>query len=177
MRKTKFLTFVFGLFLVGLIIYFTYSIVNWKHYSKNIKPGPSPSAVEITASPDINSVQDYVCGMKLDKRTATFKEKYLDYEFYFCSEECRDKFSKDPLKYIPIRIKLKIKPVTPSDLPDGQTSTPLPEITLEDLNQPPATPTATSTDDQNYPDDTIEVIPGGEDTPVPTKTVEIQDDI
>ena len=43
---------------------------------------------------------DVVCKMKIDKRTAEFKSEYKGKTYYFCSADCKKKFSEDPEKYI-----------------------------------------------------------------------------
>jgi len=45
-------------------------------------------------------LQDPVCGMKLDARTAEFAEPYRGGLYYFCSAQCQEKFKKDPKSYI-----------------------------------------------------------------------------
>lgn len=174
MKKSNFWVFAVSLLLAGLVVYFTYSIASWRYDSKKNEPASALVTPSVEASPvDDFIVTDYVCGKSLDKRACKIKEKYLDYDFYFCSEECKLKFAKEPLKYLPLKIKIKLKPGASPET-SGE-ATPLPEITLEDLH-PSATPTFTSTVDQGYPEDTIEVIPedGGGTKPVPTETVENQ---
>ncbi|MEW6456703.1 MAG: YHS domain-containing protein [Acidobacteriota bacterium] len=45
-------------------------------------------------------VKDPVCGMKLAKEEAKFKSEYKGETYYFCSQDCKDKFDKNPEKYI-----------------------------------------------------------------------------
>ena len=45
-------------------------------------------------------VVDPVCGMKIKKEDATFTHVHNDKTYYFCMEECRDKFVKAPGNYI-----------------------------------------------------------------------------
>lgn len=46
-------------------------------------------------------INDPVCGMPLETRTAKFYKPYRGGMYYFCSEECQEKFEQDPEKYIP----------------------------------------------------------------------------
>ena len=45
-------------------------------------------------------VVDPVCGMKINKEDAKFTHVHNDKTYYFCSEECKDKFVKAPGNYI-----------------------------------------------------------------------------
>ncbi len=45
-------------------------------------------------------VQDLVCGMEFDKDTASGTFEYKGKTYYFCSLGCRDKFAKEPERYI-----------------------------------------------------------------------------
>lgn len=45
-------------------------------------------------------VVDPVCGMKLKKEDAKATYEHNGKTYYFCSEECKDKFVKEPGKYI-----------------------------------------------------------------------------
>lgn len=44
-------------------------------------------------------VKDPVCGMQVEKDNAPAIAKHMGVTFYFCSDRCHDKFSKDPMKY------------------------------------------------------------------------------
>lgn len=52
-------------------------------------------------------VTDPVCGMKIDKkearldsaRQAKFSKEIDSQKYYFCSQNCQDKFDADPKKY------------------------------------------------------------------------------
>ena len=44
-------------------------------------------------------VKDLVCGMMVDPETAPAKVIYESREFYFCSEDCRSAFDRDPEVY------------------------------------------------------------------------------
>jgi len=43
--------------------------------------------------------RDVVCGMNVDEKNSK-KTVYKGKEFYFCSEECRKTFDKNPRKYV-----------------------------------------------------------------------------
>jgi len=42
---------------------------------------------------------DPVCGMRIDEKTAPAKATYSGTTYYFCSNECKDKFNANPQKY------------------------------------------------------------------------------
>src|SRR6202521_5426784 len=44
-------------------------------------------------------VHDPVCGMSVDRATATEQVEHLGSTYYFCSAGCRSKFEKDPARY------------------------------------------------------------------------------
>ena len=44
--------------------------------------------------------KDLVCGMKVKKSQATAVSEYKGNKYYFCAESCKEKFDKDPEKYI-----------------------------------------------------------------------------
>lgn len=44
--------------------------------------------------------KDLVCGMKVKKSTAAAVYEYKGKKYYFCAEACKEKFEKDPEKYI-----------------------------------------------------------------------------
>lgn len=45
-------------------------------------------------------VKDPVCGMEVDPATAAAKSVYAGKTYYFCSQEDKDKFDKDPETYL-----------------------------------------------------------------------------
>jgi YHS domain-containing protein len=58
-------------------------------------------AVFLTARPQAaDKVTDPVCGMSLSKTAAKATVEYKGTTYYFCSESCRDKFVKDPDRYV-----------------------------------------------------------------------------
>src|SRR5262245_21221840 len=44
--------------------------------------------------------RDPVCGMKVDPLKTPHRQHYAGRSYYFCSAECRDKFSANPTKYL-----------------------------------------------------------------------------
>ena len=45
-------------------------------------------------------VRDPVCSMKIKKTDAVVTSQREGKTYYFCSQECKDKFKKNPKKYI-----------------------------------------------------------------------------
>ncbi len=45
------------------------------------------------------TVTDPVCGMQIEPMRAAGESTYQGTTYYFCSQECKDKFDKDPRKY------------------------------------------------------------------------------
>jgi len=43
--------------------------------------------------------RDPVCGMMVSKDSPGAKESYKGHTFYFCSEDCKEKFNATPDKY------------------------------------------------------------------------------
>jgi Cu+-exporting ATPase len=44
-------------------------------------------------------VKDPVCGMEIDSEKAFAKREHMGQTFYFCSQDCVNKFDADPHKY------------------------------------------------------------------------------
>ncbi|HYP04720.1 MAG TPA: YHS domain-containing protein [Bryobacteraceae bacterium] len=44
--------------------------------------------------------RDQVCGMDVDPKTARASYEYEDDTYYFCSEECKQKFVGDPESFV-----------------------------------------------------------------------------
>jgi P-type Cu+ transporter len=44
-------------------------------------------------------VNDPVCGMMIDPKTAFATREHAGKTFYFCSKDCTDKFDADPHRY------------------------------------------------------------------------------
>jgi len=47
-----------------------------------------------------NKAKDTVCGMKVDKSKAAAVSEYKGKKYYFCAVVCKEKFEKEPEKYI-----------------------------------------------------------------------------
>ena len=70
---------------------------------------PPPAARPPAASPTVAKprvaaavVKDPVCGMEVDVKTAVaagLKSDYKGKTYYFCSDDCKKKFDKEPAKY------------------------------------------------------------------------------
>lgn len=46
-----------------------------------------------------NKVTDPVCGMRINKKEAKFSSSFENSPYYFCSQNCKEKFDSDPKKY------------------------------------------------------------------------------
>jgi YHS domain-containing protein len=47
-----------------------------------------------------DKVVDLVCGMRINPYEALAQSTYRGETYYFCSQECKDKFDKQPQKYL-----------------------------------------------------------------------------
>mgnify|MGYP001044993881 FL=1 len=45
-------------------------------------------------------VLDIVCNMEIDEKTAKWKSDYKAKTYYFCSQMCKQKFDRNPEKFI-----------------------------------------------------------------------------
>ena len=45
-------------------------------------------------------IRDHVCDMDVDERKAAATTEYAGDTYYFCSQECKNKFIEDPEKYV-----------------------------------------------------------------------------
>jgi YHS domain-containing protein len=59
----------------------------------------STSAVRAQDQKQPATVKDPVCGMTIDPAKAGGKADYKGKTYYFCSNDCKTKFQKDPAKY------------------------------------------------------------------------------
>jgi len=60
----------------------------------------APAAGQQQAQPE--KVKDVVCGMTIDPAKAKGgKSDYKGKTYYFCSDDCKKKFDKEPAKYVP----------------------------------------------------------------------------
>ena len=57
------------------------------------------TAQEKTPAPQPTAVKDPVCGMTIDPAKAKGKADYKGKTYYFCSDDCKAKFDKEPAKY------------------------------------------------------------------------------
>ena len=69
------------------------------HSGANMTPG-HPIHDHAPAGVDQSKVTDPVCGMAIDPKTATVKTVYAGKTYYFCSQEDKEKFDKDPETYL-----------------------------------------------------------------------------
>ena len=49
---------------------------------------------------DDEIVTDPVCGMRISRGMAAFREEYRGHSYYFCTEDCRNHFQQTPQRYI-----------------------------------------------------------------------------
>ena len=49
----------------------------------------------------LGRAKDPVCGMKVKKSGAAAESEDKGKKYYFCAEACKEKFDKEPGKYIP----------------------------------------------------------------------------
>ena len=49
---------------------------------------------------DEDLVTDPVCGMRITRKAATGQECYRGHAYFFCTSDCREKFAKEPAKYV-----------------------------------------------------------------------------
>ncbi|MGQ9679945.1 MAG: YHS domain-containing protein [Candidatus Bathyarchaeia archaeon] len=45
-------------------------------------------------------VKDVVCNMEIDEKKAKWKSEYEGKTYYFCAKPCKEKFDKNPKKYV-----------------------------------------------------------------------------
>ena len=48
----------------------------------------------------LGMVEDPVCGMEVNIETAPAKSEYEGQIYYFCSEDCKEAFNKNPEQYL-----------------------------------------------------------------------------
>ena len=46
--------------------------------------------------------KDPVCGMKVKKSQAAGMSEFRGKKYYFCNQACKDKFEKEPEKYVKV---------------------------------------------------------------------------
>lgn len=52
--------------------------------------------------------KDPVCGMQVDEKSSASTSSYQGHKHAFCSKECKDKFDKNPERYV--RAKVAMRP-------------------------------------------------------------------
>jgi YHS domain-containing protein len=62
-------------------------------------PGGGLGFAQDEQQPQPTTVKDPVCGMKIDPATAKGKIEHKGKTYYFCSDDCKAKFQKEPAKY------------------------------------------------------------------------------
>lgn len=45
--------------------------------------------------------KDPVCAMEIDEHTAAWSSRYKEHTYYFCTRGCKEKFDKEPEKFLP----------------------------------------------------------------------------
>ncbi len=60
----------------------------------------APTATKEHAKEMAKMVQDPVCGMEIDERTAAGKSEHMGTTYYFCSAGCKKAFDENPGKYV-----------------------------------------------------------------------------
>ncbi|HEV7667788.1 MAG TPA: heavy metal translocating P-type ATPase [Thermoanaerobaculia bacterium] len=77
------------------------------HDPKPAEPGAAPASAE--------TVLDPVCGMTVNPATAKHRAEHGGRTYFFCSAGCREKFEKDPEKYL----APKVEAAKPEPVPAG----------------------------------------------------------
>jgi YHS domain-containing protein len=83
---------IFRILLLALILWILRRVLG-----KIFSPPKQPGATENRAEAPNNMVKDPVCGMYMDARLAVRLENRKE-AFYFCSEECKNKYLGDTAK-------------------------------------------------------------------------------
>jgi Cu+-exporting ATPase len=47
-----------------------------------------------------NTHRDPVCNMQVDEKNAAGRSEYLGQTYYFCSENCKERFDQNPQQYV-----------------------------------------------------------------------------
>jgi Cu+-exporting ATPase len=72
--------------------------------------------VQLGGTPPV-TVEDPVCHMRVDPKTARFEHQHQNKTYYFCCQGCRDKFRADPGKYLAAAPPPPAKPGVPYTCP------------------------------------------------------------
>jgi YHS domain-containing protein len=62
-------------------------------------PAGSIALAQGQGKPPTTTVKDPVCGMTIDPASAKGKIEHKGKTYYFCSDDCKAKFAKDPAQY------------------------------------------------------------------------------
>jgi Cu+-exporting ATPase len=120
-------------------------------------PSEAPGGADKDSIPIQKEYKDPVCGRYFTSDATVATSVYMGRTFYFDSLQCKKTFDESPLKYIPIKIKVKIDPGATVDESPGPVTTIKPSAPPEEdyweENTPPPSPGGENSDDS------------GEDTP------------
>ena len=94
----------------------------------SLVPLPTDSPAGGDNLPIQNEYKDLVCGRTFNADSAAASSVYMGRTFYFDSMECKKAFDASPLKYIPIKIKVKINPGATLDESPGPVTTIKPSV-------------------------------------------------
>lgn len=53
---------------------------------------------------DDETATDPVCGMRINRSSAAASDSYRGHAYYFCSTECRDRFTRNPTAYVQVKL-------------------------------------------------------------------------
>ena len=62
-----------------------------------------PRALQLRSAADQGEstmVKDPVCGMMIDEKTAAATSDYQGQIYYFCAQSCKDRFDKNPERFV-----------------------------------------------------------------------------
>ena len=52
---------------------------------------------------DEEAATDPVCGMRINRSVAAASDSYLGHPYFFCSQECKERFSRRPTDYVEVK--------------------------------------------------------------------------
>ncbi|MFH0801464.1 MAG: hypothetical protein V2A78_03635 [bacterium] len=124
--------------LIGLVAFALFYVGPFAEKKAEKTPVPQPAAslaplpTDAPAGADKlpiqNEYKDLVCGRIFNADSAAASSVYLGRTFYFDCLECKKAFDANPLKYIPIKIKVKINPGETLDESPGPVTTIKPSV-------------------------------------------------
>jgi YHS domain-containing protein len=50
-----------------------------------------------------DAATDPVCGMRINRSAAVASDSYRGHPYFFCSQECRDSFTRNPQAYVEVK--------------------------------------------------------------------------